>query len=37
MNFTDEDRTLTICQTTEHAMLIPWGRFSRYVQVRERI
>jgi hypothetical protein len=37
MNFTDEDRTLTICQTTEHAMLIPWGRFSRYLQVRERI
>ena len=37
MNFTDENRTLTICQTTEHAMLIPWGRFSRYLQMRERI
>jgi hypothetical protein len=37
MTFTDENRTLTICQTTEHAMLIPWGRFSRYLQMRERI
>ena len=37
MNGTDENRTLTICQTTEHAMLIPWGRFSRYLRMRERI
>jgi len=37
MNFTDENRTLTICQPTEHAMLVPWGRFSRYLQMRERM
>ena len=37
MNGTDENRTLTICQATEHAMLIPWGRFSQYLQMRERI
>jgi hypothetical protein len=37
MSDTDENRTLTICQATEHAMMIPWGRFSRYLQMRERI
>ena len=37
MNLTDENRTLTICQTTEHAMLIPWGRFSWHLRMRERI
>jgi hypothetical protein len=37
MSFTDENRTLTICQATEHAMLIPWGRFSRYLKLRERL
>jgi hypothetical protein len=37
MNGADENRTLAICQTTEDAMLIPWRRFSRYLQMRERI
>jgi hypothetical protein len=34
---TDEDRTLTICQTTGHAVLVPWGRFSRYLKLSERL
>ena len=33
----DEDRTLTICQATKHAMLIPWGRFSRHLRLGERL
>jgi len=33
----DEDRTLTICQATKHAMLIPWGRFSRHLRLSERL
>jgi hypothetical protein len=37
MIFTDEDRTLTICQTTGHAMLVPWGRLSRYLRLSERL
>jgi hypothetical protein len=37
MSFTDENRTLTICQSTEHAMLVPWGRFSRHLGLRERL
>jgi hypothetical protein len=37
MNFTDENRTLTVCQDTEHAMLVPWGRFSRYLGLREQL
>lgn len=37
MNGTDKNRTLAICQAIEHAMLIPWRRFSRYLQMRERI
>jgi len=37
MIFTDENRTLTICQTTGHAMLVPWGRFSRYLRLSERL
>jgi esterase/lipase len=37
MNGTDENRTLAICQATEHAMLIPWRRFSRYLQMRVRM
>ena len=34
---TDENRTLTICQVTDHAMLVPWGRFSRYLRLSERL
>lgn len=37
MIFTDENRTLTICQTTGHAMLVPWGRLSRYLRLSERL
>jgi hypothetical protein len=34
---TDENRTFTICQATEHAMLIPWGRFSRHLKLHQRL
>lgn len=37
MNLTDENRTFTICQTTEHAMLVPWGRFSRHLKLSQRL
>lgn len=37
MNFTGENRTLTIHQYTRHAMLVPWGRFSRYLKLSERL
>jgi hypothetical protein len=37
MIFTDENRTLTICQATEHAILVPWGRFSRCLKLSERL
>jgi hypothetical protein len=34
---TDETRTDTICQATRHAMLIPWGRFSRLLKLAQRL
>jgi len=38
MNFTDENRTLTTAyQNTGHAMLVPWGRFSRYLKLSKRL
>ena len=37
MTLTDENRTDTICQATQHAMLIPWGRFSRYLDLSKRL
>jgi hypothetical protein len=37
MTLTDEDRTDTICQATQHAMLIPWGRFSRHLDLSNRL
>ena len=37
MILSDENRTFTICQATEHAMLIPWGRFSRYLKLSQRL
>jgi hypothetical protein len=37
MSQTDENRTFTICQATKHAMLIPWGRFSRYLKLSHRL
>jgi uncharacterized coiled-coil protein SlyX len=37
MTLTDETQGDTICQPTQHAMLIPWGRFSRYLGLSERV
>jgi len=37
MSQTDENRTFTICQATTHAMLIPWGRFLRYLRLSHRL
>lgn len=37
MTLTNEDRDETICQRTQHAMLIPWGRFSRYLGLSTRL
>jgi hypothetical protein len=37
MILSDENRTFTICQATEHAMLIPWGRFSRHLRLSQRL
>jgi hypothetical protein len=37
MTLTDKDRTDTICQATQHAMLIPWGRFSRHLGLSRRL
>jgi len=37
VNGTDETWPSAICHATEHAMRIPWRRFSRYLQMRERI
>jgi hypothetical protein len=37
MSQTDENRTFTVYQATKHAMLIPWGRFSRYLKLSHRL
>ena len=37
MILSDENRTFTICQATEHAMLIPWGRFARHLKLSQRL
>ena len=37
MTLTDENREDTVCQSTQHAMLIPWGRFSRHLKLSERL
>jgi len=37
MTLTDENRADTIYQATQHAMLIPWGRLSRYLRLSERL
>ncbi|MDH4138806.1 MAG: hypothetical protein OEW09_19145, partial [Anaerolineae bacterium] len=37
MTLTDENRADTICQATQHAILIPWGRLSRYLRLGERL
>lgn len=37
MSYIEQERTLTICQATEHAMLVPWGRFARHLKLSERL
>jgi hypothetical protein len=37
MTLTDENEAITVCQATQHAMLIPWGRFSRLLGLSERL
>ena len=37
MSITDENEAITVCQATQHAMLIPWGRFSRLLGLSERL
>lgn len=37
MSLTNEIGTDTTCQATQHAMLIPWGRFSRHLRLSERL
>jgi hypothetical protein len=37
MTLTNETGTGTICQATQHAMLIPWGRLSRHLKLSERL
>ncbi|NIQ82697.1 MAG: hypothetical protein GTN93_32405, partial [Anaerolineae bacterium] len=34
---TDETQSDTVYQNTEHAMLIAWGRFARYLHLSERL
>jgi hypothetical protein len=37
MALTNENRSVTICQATQHGMLIPWGRFARHLHVSDRL
>ncbi len=37
MGLTDENRIETTCQLTHHAMLVPWGRFSRHMKLSQRL
>jgi len=37
MALTNENRSVTICQATQHGMLIAWGRFGRYLKLSERL
>jgi hypothetical protein len=37
MALTNENRSLTICQATQHGMLVAWGRFGRYLKLSERV
>jgi hypothetical protein len=37
MSITDQNEAITVCQATQHAMLIPWGRFSRLLGLSERL
>jgi hypothetical protein len=37
MTLTIEDDLELVWQLTQHAMLVPWGRFSRHLQLSERL
>jgi hypothetical protein len=37
MTLTIEDDLESVWQLTQHALLVPWGRFSRYLQFSERL
>jgi hypothetical protein len=37
MALTDENWAETACQLTHHAMLVPWGRFSRHLKLSQRL
>jgi hypothetical protein len=37
MALTNENRSVTICQATQHGMLIPWGRFARHLHLSDRL
>jgi hypothetical protein len=37
MTLTIENQPLTICQLTQHGLLIPWGRFGRYLKLSQRL
>ena len=37
MTLTIEDDLESVWQLTQHALLVPWGRFSRYLQLSERL
>jgi hypothetical protein len=37
MTLTIETQPLTICQVTQHGLLIPWGRFARHLKLSQRL
>jgi hypothetical protein len=37
MTLTNETGPFVVCQATQHAMLIPWGRFARHLRLSERL
>lgn len=37
MSLTDEYEPDLVCQRTQHAMLIAWGRFARHLQLSQRL
>ncbi len=37
MSLSIENQLVTICQATQHGLLIPWGRFARYLKMSQRL
>ena len=37
MTLTDENELNLVCQMTQHAMLVAWGRFARHLQLSQRL